>query len=174
MKTLTLVGAALLLSGPVFAQSAAEKSGINTLVGNAPKTADFVKEAATSDMFEIASSRMALEKGDADTKSFAKQMITDHTKTSADMKQFVGSGKVKATLPKAMTSSQQKMLDTLKGLDGARFVQQYRTDQVSAHKDAVDLFKRYGDKGDNTALKQWAAKTRPALEHHLEMAQALK
>jgi putative membrane protein len=41
------------------------------------------------------------------------------------------------------------------------------------HEDAVDLFKRYGDEGDNADLKAWAASTRPALEHHLMMAKDL-
>ena len=45
--------------------------------------------------------------------------------------------------------------------------------QVSAHKDAVSLFERYAKGGDNTALKDWAGKTLPTLQHHLEMAQEL-
>jgi hypothetical protein len=38
---------------------------------------------------------------------------------------------------------------------------------------AVSLFKRYGNGGDNTKLKTWAATTLPALQHHLDMAQGL-
>jgi putative membrane protein len=45
--------------------------------------------------------------------------------------------------------------------------------QVSAHKDAVSLFERYAKGGDNAALKDWAGKMLPALQHHLEMAQNL-
>ena len=36
------------------------------------------------------------------------------------------------------------------------------------------LFERYAKGGDNPKLKDWAGKTLPALQHHLEMAQALK
>ncbi len=46
-------------------------------------------------------------------------------------------------------------------------------DQVSAHKDAVSLFRRYAKSGDDTALKDWAGKTLP-VERHLEMAQNLE
>ena len=46
--------------------------------------------------------------------------------------------------------------------------------QVDAHKDAVSLFQRYAKGGDNPDLKDWAGKTLPALQHHLEMAQNLK
>jgi hypothetical protein len=43
--------------------------------------------------------------------------------------------------------------------------------QISAHRDAVDLFERYASGCDNSELKAWAGKTLPALKHHLEMAQ---
>ncbi|MEM5846421.1 DUF4142 domain-containing protein, partial [Pediococcus pentosaceus] len=75
-------------STSVMAQSAAEKTGVNSLMGVAPKTEDFVTEAAGSDMFEIESSKLAAERADPATKTFAQQMITDHTKTSMEMKQM--------------------------------------------------------------------------------------
>jgi putative membrane protein len=59
-----------------------EKTGVNSTLGIAPKTADFIKEAAMSDMLEIESSKLAQQKGNATEKTFAGQMITDHTKTS--------------------------------------------------------------------------------------------
>ncbi len=173
MKREIIVALAVLIAAPAFSQSAAEKTGVNSLVGVAPKTADFVKEAATSDMFEIASSKLALQRGDDATKAFAQQMVTDHQKTTDELKALVSSGKVKAPLPTAMSSSQQSMMKTLNGLNGARFNQRYHSDQVKAHKNAVDLFKRYAEGGDNADLKAWAAKTRPALEHHLQMAKDL-
>jgi putative membrane protein len=157
-------------STSAMAQSAAEKTGVNSVMGVAPKTEDFVTEAASSDMFEIESSKLALERSDDATKKFAQQMLTDHTKTSTEMKQMVESGKVKATIPTAMSSNYQSMLDKLKGLQGDEFTKQYHSDQEDVHEDAVDLFKRYGDEGENADLKTWAAKTRPALEHHLQMA----
>jgi putative membrane protein len=173
MKKIIIASIAVSLAGPVMAQSAAEKTGVNSLIGVAPKTADFVQEAATSDMFEIESSKLALERGDAATKTFAQQMVTDHGKTSSELKALISGGKVPAQLPTAMTSAQKDMLDKLKGLQGDDFIKQYHSDQESAHEDAVDLFKRYGEGGDNAELKAWAASTRPALEHHLQMAEEL-
>ena len=175
MKTiLATAGLAVILASPVLAQSAAEKTGVNSVMGVAPKTEDFVSEAASSDMFEIESSKLAVERSqDSAIKSFAQQMITDHTKTSDELKALVTSGKVKGTIPSSMSSAQQSMLDDLKKLNGDDFAKQYHADQEDAHEDAVDLFKRYGDEGDNADLKAWAAKTRPALEHHLMMAKDL-
>jgi putative membrane protein len=164
----------VLLAAPLSAQSVGEKSGINSALDIAPTTADFVKEVATSDMFEIASSKLAEDKGAAAEKSFAAQMITDHTKTSDELKSLVTSGKVKAELPTTMDSSHQTKLDQLKKENGKEFSSQFNSDQVSAHKDAVSLFERYAKGGDNADLKDWAGKTLPILKHHLEMAENLK
>jgi putative membrane protein len=62
------------------------------------------------------------------------------------------------------------MLEKLKTLQGTEFTKQYHEDQEEAHEDAIDLFKRYGQEGENAELKAWAAKTAPALDHHLQMA----
>lgn len=173
MKRVAIVALAVLAAAPAFSQSAAEKTGVNSLVGVAPKTRDFIKEAATSDRFEIVAGQLALKRGDDATKTFAQQMVTDHQKTTGELKELVSSGKVKAALPNAMTPSQQAMLKTLGGLQGVQFNKRYHADQVKVHKGAVDLFKRYAEGGDNADLKAWAASTRPAIEHHLQMAEDL-
>jgi putative membrane protein len=164
----------LALAGPAYAQSLGERTGVNAMLGITPKTEDFIKEAASSDMFEIQSSQLAVQRAtDEKVKTFAQQMITDHTKTSTEMKGMVQAGTVKAEIPTAMLASHQKMLDKLNGLNGADFTKQYLDDQVTAHKDAVSLFQRYGKGGDNEPLKTWATTTLPALEHHHQMAQDL-
>src|SRR3979411_2375373 len=164
----------LLLAGPALAQSAAEKTGGNSALGISPTTADFVKEVAISDMFEIESNKLAQEKGNAPEKTFASQMVTDHTKTSTELKGLVSSGKVKAELPAALDSSHQSKLDKLKGESGKDFSSDFDSMQGSPDKDAVSLFERYAKGGDNADLKNWAGKTLPTLKHHLEMAQDLK
>ena len=173
MNRFVIAFGCILLAGPALAQSAGEKTGVNSVLGISPSTADFVKEVATSDMFEIQSATLAQDKGNAAEKNFAAQMIADHTKTSADLKQLVSSGKVKADLPTALDSSHQSKLDKLKGASGKDFSSDFDSDQVSAHKDAVSLFERYAKGGDNSDLKDWAGKTIPTLKHHLEMAESL-
>ena len=173
MRIASALTVLLLLGGPVMAQSVGEKTGVNTALGVSPSTQDFVTQAAVSDMFEMASSKLAQERSDEKTKAFAKKMITDHEKVSGELKAMVQGGKVKATLPTALDSTHQSKLDKLKGLQGKDFTDQYHDDQVKAHKDAVDLFQRYADGGENADLKAWAGKTRPSLEEHLKMAQDL-
>ena len=173
MKILASGLALALLATPAMAQSIGEKTGVNSTLGITPATEDFVKEAAISDMFEIQSSQMAQERGNAPEKTFAATMIKDHQKTTGDLKSMVSSGKVKVQLPSALDSSKQNEIDKLKSLNGADFSSRYDSDQLSGHKDAVSLFERYAKGGDNTTLKDWADKTLPTLRHHLEMAQDL-
>src|ERR1700712_1689141 len=173
MKRSIVALACVLLAGPALAQSVGEKTGVNSTLGIAPTTVDFVKEVAISDMFEIQSNKLAQDKGNAPEKAFASQMVADHTKTSTELKELVSGGKVKAELPTALDSSHQSKLDKLKGQSGKDFSSDFDSMQVSAHKDAVSLFERYAKGGDNADLKDWASKTLPALKHHLEMAQGL-
>ena len=173
-KFIVLSAAALFLAIPAQAQSVSEKTGLNATVGVSPSTQDFVTEAANSDMLEIASSKLALSKGDAKIKAFANKMIEDHTQTSSEVKSLVSSGKVKVDLPMAMDKSHQSKLDKLSALAGADFTKEYESMQVSAHKDAVSLFERYSKGGDNADLKAFAAKYLPHLQEHLTMAQALR
>nr|CAD6610076.1 hypothetical protein RKHAN_02267 [Rhizobium sp. Khangiran2] len=171
MKLLAMTTAMALAATPVLAQSAAESSGVNSLAGIPPKTQDFVTKAASSDMFEIESSKLALDRGNDAAKGFAQQMISDHQKTSEELKQLVEGGSVEATIPTEMTAAHQEMLEELKAAEGEEFSQEYLSAQEDAHEDAVDLFQRYGEEGDNAELKAWAAKTVPALEHHLKMVE---
>lgn len=173
MRKIAAIAVCLLLPGSALAQSVSEKTGVNSLVGVAPSTQDFITEAAISDMFEIQTSKLAQEKKDSQADAFAQKMIADHTTTTDAIKAMVQSGKVKATPPTALDSSHQGKLDKLKGLSGADFEKQFRSDQIAGHKDAVDLYKRYGNGGDNADLKAFAQKTLPTLEQHQKMAEDL-
>src|SRR6195952_3669905 len=111
-KIIAIAAFAAVLAGPAFGQSAGEKTGVNSVLGIAPKTEDFIKEAAMSDMLEIESAKIAEQKGNADEKKFAEQMITDHTKTSSELKGMVD-GELKAALPTALDDASQKKLNKL-------------------------------------------------------------
>jgi putative membrane protein len=138
-----------------------------------PPAAEFVNKVAQSDMLEIQASQFVAPNADADTKPFADRMIRDHTETSTELKQLVQSGKVRAEFPSTLDAEHQKKLDDLKKLSGRELDRQYDRMQLQAHQEAVDLFSRYAQAGDNNDLKAWAAKTLPHLREHLTMAQKL-
>jgi putative membrane protein len=160
-KAIVLAAACALVAWPAMAQSVS--------------TDEFVKKVAISDMFEVQSSQMALDKNpDKDTKPFAQKMVKDHTKTSKELKGLVDGGKVRATLPTALDAEHQAKLDQLKGLSGKDFDTAYDKAQLEGHQQAVALFENYSKSGDNADLKKWAAKTLPHLKQHLKMAEKLK
>ena len=167
MKKTAFVAAAILFgSAAALAQSSAPSP---------PAAGEFVTKVAISDMFEIQSSQLALDKqADRDTKPFAQKMVKDHQKTSKELKALIDKGKVKASLPSALDGEHQKLLDELKAKDGRDFDVAYDQIQLNAHQDAVALFDSYAKGGDNPDLKKWAAKTLPHLKQHLEMARKLK
>jgi putative membrane protein len=175
-RMLVLTVACGLIASAAFAQTPRPRNPLATdATQPTPSAQDFVNKVAISDMFEIQSSQLALSKEpDKDTKPFAQRMVTDHQKTSKELKSLVDGGKVKATLPSALDSEHQKMLDDLKAKSGKDFDQSYDQIQVKAHEDAVALFNAYAKSGDDPELKKWAAKTLPNLERHLTMAQKLK
>ena len=157
------------LTSPSFAQSVGEKTGVSSALGIAPKTEDFIKEAAMSDMTEIEAAKIAQLKGNAEEKKFAEMMLADHTKTSNELKAMIPAN-MKAAVPTALDDTQKK-LAKLRDAKPEDFASEYDSMQVSAHKDAVSLFERYANGGDDPKLKDWAGL--PALKHHLEMAQTL-
>ena len=173
MKTTILALAiASAFTSAASAQSVGEKTGVNSALGITPKTEDFIKEAATSDMLEIDAAKIAQQKGNPDEKKFAEQMITDHTKTSSELKGLVPA-EMSSVIPTSLDGSSQKKVDKLNNTKPDNFASEYDPMQVSAHEDAVSLFERYAKGGENAKLKDWAGKTLPALQHHLQMAEQL-
>ncbi|MCK1518400.1 DUF4142 domain-containing protein [Bradyrhizobium sp. 190] len=160
------------LASPSFSQSIGEKSGVNSALGIAPKTEDFIKEVAMSDMTEIEAAKIAQQEGNGEEKKFAGMMLADHTKTSNELKAMIPAN-LRAAVPTSIDDASQKKLAKLRDAKPEDFASEYDAMQVSAHKDAVSLFERYASGGDDPKLKDWAGKTLPALRHHLEMAQAL-
>ena len=74
-----------------------------------------------SDMLEIeAGQDRRAERQCRREKTFAAQMITDHTKTSSELKGMV-SGDMKAAIPTALDDSSQKKLDKLQRYQAGRF-----------------------------------------------------
>ena len=139
-----------------------------------PSTEEFVKKVAISDMMEIQSSQLALSRQpDADTKTFAEQMVKDHEETSRQLKTLVNSGKVTGPLPTSLDTDHQSKFDELKSKSGKEFDRAYDQMQLQAHEEAVALFEQYSQAGDNPDLKAWAGRTLPRLKEHLAMAKKL-
>ena len=144
------------------------------LAGCGPTTADFVQKVATSDMYEVQAGKIAAEKGQSDAvKQFGQQMVDAHTKTTEELTSIVKAKNLKVDLPSNLDAKHQKLIDDLNSVSAQEFDKTYAKQQVDAHQEAANLFKKYASQGDDADVKQFAQKTLPTIEHHLEEAKKL-
>jgi putative membrane protein len=138
------------------------------------QTPDFVQKAAMSDMYEVQAGKLAAEKGQSDVvKQFGQQMVDAHTKTTEELTGIVKSKNIKVDLPTKLDAKHQKLIDDLNSASPQDFDKTYAKQQVDGHQEAVHLFKKYAAKGDDADVKQFAEKTLPTIEHHLDEAKKL-
>lgn len=134
----------------------------------------FVDAAAMGDMYEIKAAQIAEQRSTSKAiKAFAAMMIKDHTKTTNGMKAFLA----KNTDLKAPTDLDQRrtgMLDNLKSAQDKDFDHTYIDQQVAAHTEMLSLVNGFAEHGDNADLKAMAAKIAPAVQMHLDKANALQ
>jgi len=139
---------------------------------------DFVDKAAAGGIAEVETSRLALEKSaSTDVKKFANMMITDHSKANHELAALAK--KFDIEVPDSTTLTKQakeKILD----MRDESFDAAYAGNQVKAHEETIDLFKKEANtvtddrvKGA-TELKGFAQKMLPTLEKHLKMAKKLQ
>lgn len=134
----------------------------------------YATAAALGDMFEIESSRIALEKTKSpEVKQFAQMMIDGHSKTAAEMKSALASAGIEVTLPAALDERRQEMITELRGKSATEFDTAYLDQQTKAHTESLDLHRAYADAGDTAPLKAFAAKTAPIVQQHIDMAKKL-
>ena len=132
------------------------------------KAPDFVKQAASGDLYEKTSSQMVLKTAkDAKIRSFAQMMIDDHSKSTAQVAAAAKSDGVVAGPPKLLPP-QAKMIADLKAAKGADMEKVYVKQQVMAHEQALALHTAYAQGGDKPALKQAATGIVPVVQHHLD------
>jgi putative membrane protein len=132
--------------------------------------AAFMKNAAEAGLAEVEASKLAASKAtNTQVKSFAQQMVDDHSKANDELKALAASKGV--TLPTEPSMAQKAKLKLLQGADGAHFDKRYAESfGVKAHEDTVNLFQKEAQKAKDPEVKAWAEKTLPTLQHHLEMA----
>lgn len=133
----------------------------------------FANAAAASDRFEVESSTLAQTAAQsAAIKSFAAQMVSAHTASTAKLKATAAEANL--TPDDALSPDQQQKLDSLKALHGADFDAAYAAAQVEAHQKALDALNGYAASGDNAKLKALASGMVPTVTAHLNMAKGLK
>ncbi len=162
-------------TAPAAAMPDANPAATVPTPANEASAPDFVQKAAVGDMFEIQSSKIALQRStNKDVKDFARMMISGHTKTTADLKAAIKASGQALTPPAALPDDKQAALDDLKKADAKDFDKKFMDAQVDGHQQALDLMARYTKDGDVAPIKDFAAKTGPVVQQHLDKAKAIQ
>jgi len=151
----------------------------------------FVNDMAVAGMAEVELGRLATERAaNSDVKAFGQMMVTDHSKANDELKQAASQLNIQPTTQ--LDQKHRDLKDRLSKLKGAEFDREYMTAMVQGHEEVLGkLRQRAGNStGASTsatasdhgaaggsgeqALTQWAAKTTPAVQQHLERAKELQ
>ena len=134
---------------------------------------DFVRFAMTANMAEIELGKLAQQRAsNMQVKNFAQQMVEDHTKASAELKQAAGSTQSQGQ-DGQLDPKHRQLRDRLSKLSGAEFDREYMSAMVEDHRMAVQRFKQQASSGSGE-LQNFAKMQLPALQNHLEMAQKIQ
>jgi putative membrane protein len=129
--------------------------------------AKFATAAANGGMAEVALGKLALTKtANASIKAFAQMMVTDHGKANDEL---MGIAKTKnITLPMEPDSAHLKKADELGKMNGVDFDKAYVAAMIDGHKKTLDLMNKEAKDGNDAELKDFAAKTAPIVQTHLD------
>jgi putative membrane protein len=143
-----------------------------------PDASTFAREAAIHGNAEVQLGELAARKGQsADVKQFGQMMVKDHTTSSDELKTVVRPYGIQ--LPADTDAEHKHLLNELNSKSGAAFDREYIAAMVSGHEKVKDMLEdqagRTGAKaGAEMAVTQWASKTLPAVERHLEKAKQIQ
>ena len=128
------------------------------------KPVDFVTKAGEAGIFEIQTSKLALQRSkNPEIVAFAKHMIHDHQAAATELKHVAMKDHIR--VPAVLNHDMKGKYNDL-AKKGDDFDKKYVHLQVDAHNDAVNLFTDYSQNGEDSRLKDFAAKTLPTLQMH--------
>jgi putative membrane protein len=181
MRTLLTVTAALAIassagiamtanSSDAQAQSG-RRGGMQVRVDRMSMT--YVAKAGASDLYEINSSRLAMEHARRpEVREFARMLVADHSRTSEQV--MAAAREAGMTLPPPMMEPHQRqMIRQLERARGPGFDRLYANQQVTAHQQALTLHRNYARSGRVEPLRRVGTSAVPVIQAHLQHARRL-
>ena len=156
-------------AGTTGASAGAHSAMAAGMMDPTPTTrAAYVQMAASSDMFEIRSSQLAMSRAQTPAvRQFAEMMVREHTQLS---QQLMAAARASGmAMSPTMLPMHAEMLARLEAMSGAAFEAEYARQQMMAHEMAVALHSNYAARGDTPALRRVAAVAAPRVGQHLAM-----
>jgi putative membrane protein len=167
MKLSTVLAASAIIAGAALVHA------------QAPNDAQIASIVVTANQVDIDAGNLAKSKAaNADVKSFAQMMVTDHTGVNKQATELVTKLKVTPEdnpTSQSLKSGGEKNVANLKGLTGAAFDKAYIDHEVAYHQQVLDAVdKTLIPNAKNAELKALLVKVRPAFVAHLEKAKSIQ
>lgn len=133
----------------------------------------FIAVAAGAGMYEVQAARLAHTRAASpQVRSYAQMLLDQHTAKNKELMALVGHKGHR--LAPGMPAELQQKVDTLTGLSGARFDQEFvRMTGVQDHTATIAAFERSRAEVSDADLRAFIDRTLPALRSHLQQAQDL-
>ncbi|RZA01710.1 MAG: DUF4142 domain-containing protein [Sphingobacteriaceae bacterium] len=133
----------------------------------------FIRQAAIGGKAEVELGNLALATStNTSVKDFATMMVADHTKSNEELMAMAKSKSF--TLPDSLDAEHKATADGLRGLTGAAFDKAYMNAMVDGHQKMLALLQSEAQGGMDANLKDYATKTAPVVQTHLEQAQKIQ
>jgi putative membrane protein len=131
----------------------------------------FVTKATQAGLAEIQLGQLAEKRSsDPKVKSFAAQMVADHTKANADLAALAKRKNLE--VPTDLDDEHATMLHSVGTKPPSEFDAEYSKRMIEAHESAVTLFQDASAVGDKE-ISDFAKKTLPTIHKHQQMAATL-
>ena len=132
----------------------------------------FLRKAAQGGIAEVQFGKLAAQKAASeDVKSFAQQMVDDHTEMNKEMEPVADNLGVK--LPSHLNKENQAEYEKLQGLSGEAFDNEYLTIMVQDHHKDLRAFRLEAANGQDPALKNVVSKGERMIHDHMKMVDKL-
>ncbi|WP_419809411.1 DUF4142 domain-containing protein [Sphingomonas sp.] len=143
------------------------------VLAQAMTPADYVKTAGASDLYERTSSQVVLQTTrDPRVREFARMMISDHAKSTADVKAAATRSRVRP-MPPMLMPAQAELIAQLRAEQGPARDAAYVAQQKASHNQALAVQQAYAADGTAPALRRVAAGIVPVVQHHIEMLKTM-
>ncbi|CAN5297925.1 DUF4142 domain-containing protein [soil metagenome] len=143
-----------------------------TASGDSINEHDFLIEATSGGMMEVELGKIAQQNAKAaSVKFFGNMMVTDHSKANEELQPIARAANIETGIQ--MMSKHQMHVDEMKKLKGAAFDKAYMSMMVQDHNEDMDHFKTTAQTARDTDIRNFASKTLPVLQMHLDSAKAI-
>ena len=165
----------------------------STPTAGASNAQTFINEMTVAGKAEVELGNLATQRAqNADVKAFGQMMVKDHTRANTELTQIAK--QLNITPAAQLDMKHRELVDRLSKLKGADFDREYMTAMVMGHEEVSAKLRTMsegsgtsttststaragqsvGTTGSDAALKQWASKTLPTVQTHLERAKQIQ